>query len=161
MNARWSWVVCLIICWCCVVDCWWIWGDESEENVEGDQIDVIDDKNENAITADATGDVISEAADTNVHNINRDNVKIDEKDAVVGTPEIAKKLDREAFEKKLEEVIKAHEDIHLNKEVHFDGDGEHNDDFDHEVQYLYQIFYFPTGFPFRHFLEMRQKSFAI
>jgi len=133
MNARWSWVVCLIICWCCVVDCWWIWGDESEENVEGDQIDVINDKGENAIAADATADVIAEAADTNVHNINRDNVKIDEKDAVVGTPEIAKKLDREAFEKKLEEVIKAHEDIHLNKEVHFDGDGEHNDDFDHEA----------------------------
>ena len=161
MNARRSWVVCLIICWCCVVDCWWIWGDESEENVEGDQIDVIDDKGENAITADATGDVIAEAADTNVHNVNRYNVKIDEKDAVVGTPEIAKKLDREAFEKKLEEVIKAHEDLHLNKEVHFDGDGEHNDDFDHEVQKIFQIFHFPTGFSFRHFLEMRQKSFAI
>merc|ERR1719320_1119566 len=60
---------------------------------------------------------------------------INTNDAVSPPPQdsVAKKLDREAFEKKLEEVIKAHEDIHLNKEVHFDGDGEHNDDFDHEA----------------------------
>ena len=136
MKTRGSWVVCFIICWC-VVDCWWIWSDETEENVEGDGIDVIIDKGESANSADATEDLIADPADINVHNINRDNVRIDEKDTPVGTPELAKKLDREAFEKKLDEVIKAHEDLHLNKEVHFDEDGEHHDEFDHEVQYLY------------------------
>ena len=159
MKARRSWVVFLIICWC-VVDCWWIWSDEPEENVEGDKIDVISDKDESANSADATGDLTAEPGGINVHNVNRDNVIIDEKDTPVGTPELAKKLDREAFEKKLDEVIKAHEDLHLNKEVHFDGDGEHRDEFDHEVQYLYELS-IELSFPRRHFLEMKQKSSAI
>jgi len=45
----------------------------------------------------------------------------------------SKKLDREAFEQKLDEVIKAHESLHLNEESHFDPNGEHNDEYDHEA----------------------------
>eukprot|EP00091_Calanus_sinicus_P006053 TRINITY_DN16648_c0_g1_i1.p1 TRINITY_DN16648_c0_g1~~TRINITY_DN16648_c0_g1_i1.p1 ORF type:complete len:144 (-),score=42.82 TRINITY_DN16648_c0_g1_i1:90-521(-) len=64
---------------------------------------------------------------------NLPNSKQEDESIIVGTPELAKKLDKEAFEKKLDEVIKAHEELHLNTEVHFDPNGEHNDEFDHEA----------------------------
>jgi len=53
--------------------------------------------------------------------------------ALLETPELARKLDRKAFEEKLDEVIKGHEAIHAGKEAHFDEEGEHNEAFDHEA----------------------------
>jgi len=53
--------------------------------------------------------------------------------ALLETPELARKLDRKAFEEKLDEVIKVHEAMHAGKEAHFDGEGEHNEAYDHEA----------------------------
>ena len=54
-------------------------------------------------------------------------------DEILSSPQLAMKLDREAFEKKLDEVLKTHEALHRGKEVHFGDEGEHNDAFDHEL----------------------------
>ena len=43
------------------------------------------------------------------------------------------KLNKEEFEKKMEEAIKAHEIHHLSQDSHFDDLGVHNADFDHEA----------------------------
>jgi hypothetical protein len=53
--------------------------------------------------------------------------------ALLDSPELAMKLDKQAFEDKLDEVIKSHEALHRGKEVHFDDHGEHNNAFDHEA----------------------------
>jgi len=123
----------------CGVDCWWIWGEETEDVIEKAEVDednptvmINDNVNSNSL-ADEQENIIEKEDVKNVHNLDGGIILPDEKQDIVGTPELAKKLDREAFEKKLEEVIKAHEDIHLNTEIHFDPNGEHNDEFDHEA----------------------------
>jgi len=52
---------------------------------------------------------------------------------IFASPEEVIKLDQEAFERKLDEVIKAHEDIHLNDESHVNDLGEHDSEFDHKA----------------------------
>ena len=78
---------------------------------------------------------------------------------VLSKDEIAK-FNRDSFEKKLDEVIKAHEAHHLSKETHFDPSGEHNDEYDHEVRTVVYIFTLVTSYS-RHSWETRQRNFAI
>jgi len=71
-------------------------------------------------------------------NNNDNNNRLSEADeakvaALLETPELAKQLDRKAFEEKLDEVIKRHEALHSGKEAHFDEGGEHNAEYDHEA----------------------------
>merc|ERR1719499_410934 len=133
MDSRSFVLVLLLTFGFCAVDCWWIWSEDAEENAASEETKVISDETNSEKLEKPIQDKIADVVETNVHNVNRENIITDDNDIVVGTPELAKKLDRAAFEKKLDEVIKAHEDLHLNKEVHFDADGEHNDDFDHEA----------------------------
>ena len=123
------------------VDGWWIWGeDEEAAAVQGDGEAKVEGKVVGENGEDTASDLLNTFVKTAVEK-EKEAIKEDvndEKNIPLGTPELAKKLDREAFEQKLDEVIKYHESLHLNKESHFDPNGEHNDEYDHEVGCIYK-----------------------
>ena len=49
------------------------------------------------------------------------------------TQQTLNRINKEEFEKKMEEAIRAHEAHHLSHDSHFDDIGEHNVEFDHEA----------------------------
>jgi len=112
---------------------WWIWGEDEEAADTADKvIDEVISENSEQFTSELLNTIVK-TAEKNDNQVYDDPISEVKTDILVGTPEMAKRLDREAFEEKLDEVIKAHESFHLNKEIHFDPNGEHNDEFDHEA----------------------------
>ena len=137
-------------------EAWWPWGEEGEEAAgeEGfkEQLEndlagraedtvVVSEEPEILIKKEATAPDLKEQRKEARKEAKRElkkDIPLDKKDeakieAMLATPELAMKLDKEAFEKKLDEVIAAHETLHRGKEVHFDGHGDHNEAFDHEA----------------------------
>ena len=49
------------------------------------------------------------------------------------TDEQIQTINKEEFEKKMKEAVKAHEAFHLSQESHFDDLGVHNAEFDHKA----------------------------
>ena len=49
------------------------------------------------------------------------------------TMEQIQTVNKEEFEKKMKDAVKAHEAFHLSQESHFDDLGVHNTEFDHEA----------------------------
>ena len=110
------------------VSCWWPWGDENEEEAE----EVFEQMLEQ--------DLSRVSIDDNVETIEKEQIeseakltKEDEKtiEKILTAPELVAKMDQQAFEDKLEEVIKATAIEH--NQNHFDEHGEHREDFDHEA----------------------------
>lgn len=129
-----------------LTNCWWISGDEEKEeaaeiksDAEGPDIDINVIDNIPKTEGDAVDKKPKIMEETNsdllrkIDNIpNAENNLERNTNEVLSKDEIAK-FNRDSFEKKLDEVIKAHESHHLSKETHFDPNGEHNDEYDHEA----------------------------
>ena len=99
----------------CSTECWSFWGSETEtEEIENEvKLDAVD---------------ASDILPTKV--IEKDAEPVDDKQY---SHDEIHEMNKEEFEKKMEEAIKAHEIHHLNQESHFDDLGIHNADFDHEA----------------------------
>jgi len=100
--------------------------EHSAESTKQMEEDLVEEKEERVVsTKDDSGEgwPESELSESDEANIA----------ALLDSPELARKLDRKAFEQKLDEVIKGHEAKHAGKEAHFDEQGDHNEAYDHEA----------------------------
>ena len=115
MSCKWNSLNKQILCFSlfCNTECWSFWGSETEtEETEIKPEDIV----------------ASDILPTKV--IEKDTETVDDK--LYSHNEIHE-MNKEEFEKKMEEAIKAHEIHHLSQESHFDDLGAHNADFDHEA----------------------------
>ena len=127
---------------------WWPWGEEEVAEVaEVEEADGFKEQLEMDLAASSaggggtteeggTGEILQTV--TEVQDTKQVEVPLSKKDEekiaqILDSPELIHKVDRRAFEEKLDEVIRQHEELHRGKEVHFDEDGGHNDAYDHEA----------------------------
>ena len=129
MQVKAAILICLVATQ--TVKGWWLWDNEdNSEEKKDNQEQLPETKKEEDVVEESV--IVNTHTGFNKHEQEAD--EVNEAPKLVTTLEHVKQMDKEAFEKKLEEVIKAHEELHLSKETHFDPNGEHNDEFDHEVE---------------------------
>ena len=93
---------------------WWLWGEEEQD---------IKQEDANPFPAEVVDPSADQEKDSNLDEITE-----------IKSPSEVEQFNRESFEQKLEEVIKAHESHHLSKESHLEHlDGDHDQDFDHKA----------------------------
>ena len=96
---------------------WWLWG-EAEQDTKQEQ-----EEEEDPFPAEVVKSSADQEKDSKLDEITE-----------IKSPSEVEQFNRESFEQKLEEVIKAHESHHLSKESHLEHlDGDHDQDFDHKA----------------------------
>ena len=96
---------------------WWLWG-EADQDTKQEQ-----EEEEDPFPAEVVKSSADQEKDSKLDEITE-----------IKSPSEVEQFNRESFEQKLEEVIKAHESHHLSKESHLEHlDGDHDQDFDHKA----------------------------
>ena len=101
---------------------WSFWGSEEETEEKDD-----------AVREDTNQQINSEKLDNpdSVETNKAEGAK--EEEGKKYTLDEINQMNKEELEKKMEEVVRAHEAHHLSQEHHFDELGEHNAEFDHQA----------------------------